>query len=549
MPARRIGCLWVPQFSIWVLRRARPELQRRSLIVGGAPAEGRRTVVAFSAEAKAAGVRLGMLLREAQLRCPDAVFLPADEEAEQVAQEQLLELLERFSPNLENIRPGVLLFDAAGLERQHASEDTLAAAIIRAVENELAAQPHVGLAGTRFCARVAAAYGAPVRMIPPGGERAFLAPLPVEHLPDLEPWRWRLQFLGIRTIGDFATRLPYNDVVVRYGPAAAQAHLLARGLDPTPLRPLRDREAPTAVQRFEPPEERLEPLVFTLKRHLDRLCAELTGEGWLCSLLRLHCRCDGAEDVTFSLRPAEPSATAGRLRDLLRWNIERRLLAAEQAGGRLFGRGITQFELQLDGLLPAVGQALDLFSAGRAGKRNVLGAIERLEALLGAESVRRAIPAAGRRPEESFTWAPYRPAVLTARKTAPRSRRAPSSPPSVPPAPTAAAARVQPLPLPVVADGRPSRFDATAGRHPPALRLFDPPILVQVHERDGTLTTINAGRGPEAIALQAGPWRLDERWWGAGAAARDYFQVATRQSHVYLLFREGESWFAQGAFD
>jgi protein ImuB len=517
-------------------------LAQRPLIVGGTPAEARRTVVAFSAEAKAAGVRLGMALREAQLRCPNAVFLPADEAAEQAAQEQLLALLERFSPNLESVRPGVLLFDAAGLERHYGSEDALAEQVVVAVEHELAAQARVGLAGSRFCARVAAAYGAPVRIIPPDGEREFLAPLPVEHLPGLESWRWRLQFLGVRTIGDYADRLPYNDVVVRYGPAAAQAHLLARGLDPAPLQPQRPLELPTAVQRFEPAEERLEPLVFALKRHLDRLCAELAQAGWLCSLLRLRCRCEGAEDVTLALRPAEPSAAAARLRDLLRWHIERRQLAATQAGGRLFGGGVSQFELQLDGLLPAVGQALDLFSAGRAGKRNVLGAIERLEALLGPESVRRAAPANGRRPEESFTWAPYRPEALTSR-TPPRR----SSPhPPIPPSPSA---RVQPLPLPVVADGRPSRFDVTAGAHSPALRLLDPPRLVQVQTQDGALTALNAGRGQEAVAVCAGPWRLDERWWGAGAAVRDYFQVATHPGRVYLLYQEGEAWFAQGVFD
>ena len=502
-----------------------------------------------------------MALREAQLRCPDAVFLPGDEEAEQAVQEQLLALLERFSPNLESIRPGVLLFDAAGLERHYASEEALAQKVVATVEDEMTAQVRVGLAGSRFCARVAAAYGTPVRVIPPGGERQFLAPLPVEHRPDLEPWRWRLQFLGIRTIGDYASRLPYNDVVVRYGPEAAQAHLLAHGLDPAPLQPRRLLEPPTAIQRFEPAEERLEPLVFTLKRHLDHLCAQLALDGWLCSLLRLHCRCDGADDVTLTLRPAEPSASAARLRDLLRWNIERRLLEATQAGRRLFGGGITQFELQLDGLIPAVGQALDLFSAGRAGKRNVLGAIERLEALLGPESVRRAVPAAGRRPEEAFTWAPYRPDALAPRKTTRRSSvtgahttetsRMPSSrpPASSPQPPTGAAARVQPLPLPVLADGRPSPWDGTAGRHAPALRLFDPPYAVQVREQAGALTALSAGRGQEAITVCAGPWRLDERWWGAGAAARDYFQIATRLGRVYLVYREGEAWFVQGVFD
>ena len=120
---------------------------------------------------------------------------------------------------------------------------------------------------------------------------------------------------------------------------------------------------------------------------------------------------------------------------------------------------------------------------------------------------------------------------------------------SSPRPPGTAAARVQPLPLPVLADGRPLPFAGTAGRHVPALRLFDPPYAVQVREQDGALSALNAGCGQEAIAVCAGPWRLDERWWGAGAAARDYFQIATRLGRVYLVYRESEAWFAQGVFD
>ena len=89
-----------------------------------------------------------------QLRCPDAVFLPADEEAEQTIQEQLLTLLERFSPNLESIRPGVLPFDAAGLERHDASEEALAEQVVTTVERELTARTRVGLAGSRCTYRI-----------------------------------------------------------------------------------------------------------------------------------------------------------------------------------------------------------------------------------------------------------------------------------------------------------------------------------------------------------------------------------------------------------
>lgn len=494
-----------------------------------------------------------MTIREAQVRCPDAAFLPPDDAATARVEAALLALLEQFSPLAEPVRPGVLLFDAAGQEQRHATEAALGENIVEAVRQALGAAARVGVAGGRFCARVAAAYGAPVRVIPAGEEQAFLAPLPVTHLPGLERWRWQLQFLGVRTIGEYAARLPYADVVVRYGPEAAQAHWLARGIDEEPLRPRRPPEERVAVQRCEPPEERVEPLIFLLKRHLDRCCAELEREGWQCGAVALRCRCEGADDVLLVARPAEPTAAAARLRDLLRWQLERRQTAEQAAGRELFGGGVTAFELRLQALTPAVGQPLNLFSGERAGRQNVVAAVERLEALLGPERVRRAVAADGRRPEERFGWAPFRPPRAAPlhpprgaswRSAGQGAARRPAGPPKPTPAD-----RVRPLPLAPVADGQPSSLDGPGpADHAPAMRLFDPPRPVQVRWRDGAPAAVAVGRGLEAVTTWTGPWQLDERWW-ASAAARTYYQAATRPGRVYLLFQEGEAWYAQGAFD
>ena len=482
-----------------------------------------------------------MTVREAQARCPDAAFLPPDEVATARVEAALLALLERLTPVVEPVRPGVAVFDTTGLELQHATEAALGQAVVEAVRQELAFEARVGVAGGRFCARVAAAYGAPVRVVPVGGERAFLAPLPITHLPGLAPWRWQLQFLGIRTIGDYAARLPYADVVVRYGAEAAQAHLLARGIDQAPLRPRRPPEVRSAVQRFDQPEERLEPLIFLLKRHLDQCCAELEQEGWQCGGVALRYRCEGVDDVTLTARPTEPTASATRLRDLLRWQLERQQTEAQAAGRTVFGGGVTEFELRLEALTPAVGQALNLFSGERAGRQNVIAAVERLEALLGPERVRRAVAANGRRPEERFGWAPFRPELGAPRRQPPH--RTPAQPKPSP------ADRVRPLPLAPVADGCPSPFGGAAPTdHAPAIRLFDPPRLVQVRWRVGAPTAIAVGRGLEAVTAWAGPWQLNERWW-AQAAARTYYQATTRPGRVYLLFQEGEAWYAQGVFD
>src|SRR2546425_11135562 len=73
---RRVACVLVPDFAVAVERLDRPELAGRPVVVGGAPEE-RKAVLACSAEARARGVRVGIPLRDALARCPEAVLLEA----------------------------------------------------------------------------------------------------------------------------------------------------------------------------------------------------------------------------------------------------------------------------------------------------------------------------------------------------------------------------------------------------------------------------------------------------------------------------------------
>jgi protein ImuB len=350
-----------------------------------------------------------------------------------------------------------------------------------------------------------------------------------------------LRFLGITTIGAFAA-LPYADVLVRYGTDAAQAHLLARGLDPTLLQPRQLGDPPLAEQLFEPPESRLEPLVFAIKRHLDRLCGELQVGGWICGSLTIRCTCDEGDTLVETCRPAEPTANAARLTDLLRWRLEQRQTEALQTGASLFASGLTKLTIQLDDLSPSQAQAVSLFTAERSGKRNVIAAVERLEALLGPEAVRTAVLTKGRRPDQAFTWAPFRPTFTDpARQRVPRRLPARKQP--------IASTRVQPLPLDTIPDGRASLLDGGGATHAvPAMRILEPPHQVKVQQRDTTIASLSAGRGVEAVARVSGPWKVAEQWW-AQAGERDYFQVWTRLGRLYLLYREAENWFVQGVFD
>src|SRR5665647_2582231 len=93
----RVACVLVPQFPVAAELVRRPELAGRPLVVGGLPHQ-RLPVLGCSPEAAAFGIAPGMPIRKAQGLCPEAVFLPADDELYGRTRALLLRTLGRFSP-------------------------------------------------------------------------------------------------------------------------------------------------------------------------------------------------------------------------------------------------------------------------------------------------------------------------------------------------------------------------------------------------------------------------------------------------------------------
>src|SRR4029453_7382104 len=188
-------------------------------------------VVACSAAARAEGVRPGLRRREAQGRCPELELLAHAPARDARAFEPVLVAVERLTPWVEVLRPGECAFPARGPARYHGGAPPLAvtgtAAVHATVEGRGGCQ--VGIADGTFAAGLAARHQA---IVPPGGSRAFLAPLPVATLgrPDLADLLVRL---GLRTLGDLAA-LPRAALATRFGPEGARAARLASDLDEHP---------------------------------------------------------------------------------------------------------------------------------------------------------------------------------------------------------------------------------------------------------------------------------------------------------------------------
>src|SRR4051794_8303489 len=184
----------------------RPELHRLPVIVGGRKG-GRGVVSAASYPARAYGIRSGMSMKEAERRCPDAIFLPVDGAYYGDLAHRFRAILMNYTPLVQMTGPDEAALDLTGMERISGPPETVAVALRRRVRAELNLIVSVGLATGRTTAKIAAKTAKPdgFRAVPPGKEAAFLAPLLIRTLPGIGPATERiLHGMRVQTLGELA---------------------------------------------------------------------------------------------------------------------------------------------------------------------------------------------------------------------------------------------------------------------------------------------------------------------------------------------------------
>ncbi len=263
-----------------------------------------------------------MAVKEAAQRCPEGVYVPDDPPRYGKAFEAVLDVLDGFSPVVEDAGVGLAFADGAGLAPLYGPDAALGTRVRRDVEKATGQVAQVGLAAGRLAAEVAArTAGDSGVAVVSGDDRAYLAEQPVDRLPLDERAVGHLRMLGIGTIGAFA-ELPANAVRTRYGVEGALARRLARGEDPQPLK---GRPRPIVLDEaidFEWEEHNVDRLTFALQALAQRLAARLARRGLMAQQVgsRIE-RADGTVQ-RFSLNLPEASGSAATLRDAARWRLE-----------------------------------------------------------------------------------------------------------------------------------------------------------------------------------------------------------------------------------
>src|ERR671912_2792625 len=170
-------------FFASVEQRDDPALRGRPVIVGGG------VVLAASYEAKAYGVRTAMGGHQALRLCPDAVVVPPRFTAYTDASRAVFGVFEDTTPFVEGISIDEAFLDVSGLRRIAGSPEQIAARLRAEVRERVGLAITVGVARTKFLAKVASASAKPdgLLVVPPDGESAFLHPLPVERVWGVGP--------------------------------------------------------------------------------------------------------------------------------------------------------------------------------------------------------------------------------------------------------------------------------------------------------------------------------------------------------------------------
>jgi DNA polymerase IV len=328
-------------FYASVEQRDDPALRGRPVIVGGG------VVLAASYEAKARGVRTAMGGSQARRLCPDAIVVSPRMSAYSEASEAVFAVFRDTTPLVEGLSIDEAFLDVRGLRRIAGTPLEIAVRLRRRVLEQIGLPITVGVARTKFLAKVASGVAKPdgLLVVAPDRELAFLHPLPVERLWGVGPiTAGKLRARGIETVGQVA-QLAEATLVSLLGRASGRhLHALAHNRDPRRVQVGRRRRSigtQRALGRRRRSREALDAILVGL---VDRLARRLRAGRRVCRTVILRMRFDDFTRATRSHTLEEATAQTQTLLAAQRGLLAASLPMIERQGLTLLGITFTNLE-------------------------------------------------------------------------------------------------------------------------------------------------------------------------------------------------------------
>jgi protein ImuB len=481
--------LYVADFALQAVLRNEPAFALQPAALFAATTK-KSVVLAANAHARRAHVELGMSASQAVARCPALVIRTVELSAEAEARSTLLAVSFTLSPTVEDTAPGICTIDLKGYDSTKLFAHAKAAVTSL---SHLGLPVTCGLAASPLLALYAARAASPVLYIT--DEVAFLAPLLLATADPSPALAEVLAHWGIRTLGDL-TSLPRDEIVRRFGAEGLALWNRATGGSPRPLRPVTLPQTFSAAMEFEDSIETLEPLLFILRRFLDRLSLELIATFHVAAEMALTLSLEDETQVSRSFRLPEPTADVEILFRTLHTHLESVQTAAS----------VTALKLHLTPTRPLVRQQ-GLFESGLRDPHGFAETLARAMAIIGPDRVGTPLLADTHRPD-AFTLTAPAPVIT-----------APASPPIH-----------SALGLP--------------------LRRYRPPLLARLELTAGRATYLWTDHFHGEISSQLGPWPSNGHWWQLDRAwQRTEWDIALTTGGLYRLLQIGDAWFLEGEYD
>jgi protein ImuB len=515
----RFACVWVPCFVAAAHIRCEPALAERPLAVltssraaarrgsgamSGPPGSVLGYVLDANAAARERGVMPGMTEAEARAREPALERRALVAEHVTTARHALLEAALGVSPRVEDGGPGVVHVDIRGLRRLVGADAAVAERLARQAR-VVGLPAHVGVAGSRTAAWVAAQLGRRVTIVPPGQERALLAPAPLSVLALPEPLPATLADWGIATVGDLAA-LPREGLGLRLGAAGLRAHDLACGRDREPFQVWPPPSSWTETQHADWEIDSLEALAGVLGALLERLAARLAASALVADGLDLDLTLTSGAHHQRAVSLAYPTRDPALMLLVGRLDLESHPPPA----------AVTSVVVTVHPVAVPASPGV-LGAPPPPASRDLAAVLARLTALVGPDRLGAPVLVDSHRAD----------AVVLALGEGLRVLAG------------SAAGTDATVPPPAPAGG-----DAEGVL---AFRRLRPPRVVDVETVEGRPARVLDRR----VMTCAGPWRTSGEWWDTGAWARDEWDVLLSDGWLCRLVHDlrGPRWYLDGVYD
>ena len=511
----RVVSLFLPDWPIDRLRRAQgtapdghaAEISPDAPLVLVQRIGNRRLVYAANAAARAAGLKPGMAVAQAQALVPELGIRDAEIEADAAALEKLgLWALRLYSPLVAVDAPDGLVIDASGAAHLHGGEDAMLADMVARLA-ALSINARAAMADSWGAAHAfARVVSRPVLVVPPGESPALLQRLPIAFLRVPRDMVEQLRRLGFERVTDIASQ-PRAPLTQRFGPQLHQRLDQAFGRLREPIEPIRALELIEARRQFAEPIGASETLARYTGKLAAALCEMLVAKSVGIRRLDLLFHRVDSEVQAIRIGTARPNRDAKRLTRLLCDKLE----TIDP------GFGVEAMSLCATLVEPFETRHVRNSLLDETPDVDVSSLVDILANRVGGEKLYRFAPVESDVPERSV------------------ARIAPAS---------ASTGKTWPL------------------RQPRPVRLLRKPELIETMALLPDHPPVSfSWRGVRRRVKRAdGPERIFGEWWKRDAendAVRDYFQVEDEQGERFWIFRAGDgehpetgaqSWYLHGIF-